>query len=123
MKIRIKKETYPVEVVREGKPWTFEVDPLTPKQEEYIRMEHTGYTRVQGQVIPVPDFVAMKIATAKAVIKAWPCTDEDDAPIPCTDANKETAWLLNPDLINEVLAKAAEIGAGKAKIKAAEKKT
>ena len=122
MKIRTKKKTCQVEIIRDGETWVFEVDPLDPEQEEEIRRKHTEYNMVRGHVMPDPDFVAIKIETAQKVIKSWPCTDDDDKPIPCTDENKKTAWLLNSDLINDVLSKAADIGTGRAKIKTEEKK-
>jgi hypothetical protein len=46
-------------------------------------------------------------------IVGWDLKDEKDADFPCNDENKKTAFLLNADLINEVMEKADEIAEGK----------
>lgn len=123
MQVRTKKETCTVKVNRDGEEWPFDVIPLDPGEEEFIRKKHTEYTRVRGQMMPEVDFIGIKIETTQKVIQSWPCVDGDNKDIPCTDENKKIVWLMNPDLINEVLAKAADIAAGRAVTKAEEKKT
>lgn len=122
MKIRTKKQNHIVTVVRDGQDWPFTVAPLDPGEDESISKKHTTYSRKGGQLLPDIDFIAIKIEKAQKEIIEWPCVDEDGNPIPCTKENIKTAWLLNSDLINEVLAKASEIAAGKIEFNEEEKK-
>ncbi|HCY86591.1 MAG TPA: hypothetical protein DHV36_15765 [Desulfobacteraceae bacterium] len=120
MKIRTQRKEHVVTVERDGQEWPFSVSPLDPAEEAEIRKKHTSYVRISGQLLPEVDFAEIKIEKAQSVIRSWPCVDENDQEIPCSDEKKREAWLLNPDLIDEVLRKAGEIGAGRA---AEEKKT
>lgn len=122
MRVRTDKKLEVVKVKRDGQEWPFEVIPMDPVEEEELRKKYTSYDRQNGQVIPVIDFIGIKIEKAQTEIKNWPCTDNNDNLIPCTPENIKKVWLLNSDLINEVLAKTAEISAGIISRKAQEKK-
>jgi len=123
MKIRTKQKEHEVKIKWQGKEWQFTVLPMDPEESNALLKKYTGYEMIKGQLMPDTDFLSMKIEKVQKTIKAWPCTDEDDNPIDCNDENKKTAFLLNPDLINLVMDKAAEIASGIVEIKEEEKKT
>lgn len=122
MRIRTQKQNHIVTVSRDGQEWPFTVSPMDPAEEEALRKKHTTYSRKSGQLLPDVDFIAIKVERAQKEIIEWPCVDENDQPVPCTKENIKTAWLLNSDLFNEVLAKSSEIAAGKIELQDEEKK-
>ncbi len=114
MRLRTEKRTYSVEVEHNGEKGIFEVDPMTPDVASKLLKKYTIKKKWRGDssIEPEIDWVGMRIEKTQRTIVGWDVTDEDDKPIECNDENKKVAFLLNPELINKVLAKADDLGLG-----------
>lgn len=75
-----------------------------------------------GQLIEKTDYTALTIDKVQSVISRWDLMDERGRKIDCSEENKKTAWLLNADLINEVMEKFQAIADGTAEMEALEVK-
>lgn len=117
MFLRTKKEVFKVKIKRGKNVGIFEIQPLDPEESEELRKKFTEYERIHGQLMPDLDYSGLKIKKVQKVIKGWDVKDEDGKDISCTDDNKRSAYLLNPDIIDEALEKANEFS-----LKAVQKK-
>jgi len=122
MKIRTKNKSYTVEVVRSGDIGKFEVTPMDVDETNKLLKKYTKYEKAKGQVMPETDYFGFTLAKVRQVITGWNLTDESDRPLECNDENKKTAYILNPDIINEVIEQADKIASGNEEIKEVELK-
>jgi len=88
----------------------FLVNPLTPKETSEFLEKSTKKEWDKGQRFQDVDLYQYKLLKIKRVIKGWDntVTDEEDIPIPFNAKSLENVYLLNPELIDKVLAKAEE---------------
>ena len=114
MKLRMERNTFTVEIEHNSEMGIFEVDPMTPEESSAALKKYTPPKRWVGtkMVEPETDWLAIRIHKVIKTIKTWNVTDEKDKAVECNDANKKTAYLLNPELINKVLAEADALGMG-----------
>lgn len=122
MKIRTKNKTYTVEVTRGSETGIFEVLPMPVDETNKLLKKYTKYEKVKGQLMPETDYFGFAVAKVKHVIVGWNLKDEDDKPFECSDANKQTVYMLNPDIINDVLDQADKIASGNEEVKKEEEK-
>lgn len=122
MKITTRKKTHIVEIVRGADTGVFEVIPMDVKESNALLKKYTSIDKVKNILHEQIDFLGFSIAKVKKVIVGWDLKDEDNQPIECNDQAKEEAFVLNPDIINEVLEKADKIASGRAEVEEEEVK-
>jgi len=89
----------------------FLISPMTPKETTSLLKKFTKKEVKQGQVMDDIDFYGFKIARLDAVLKDWKnIENEDGSPMVCSRITKETVYNYNPEIIDEVLKQADEIG-------------
>ena len=110
----MEQTTHKVTVEHNGETSTFEVRPLTPKESEAIMDKHTPARKWKGNLLTEksPCYSEMTIEKVQKTIIGWDIKDLSGKKVDCTDANKAQAWLLNPEVINQVMEKASEIADG-----------
>lgn len=116
MKITTKKKTHTIEITKGADKAVFEVMPMDVSENNKLLKKYTSIDKVKGILYPETDYFGFALAKVKKVIISWEhLEDENGTPIlECNDQTKEQAYILNPDLINEVLEKADKIAAGRA---------
>ena len=114
MRLRMEQTTHEVTIEHSGETSIFEVRPLTLKENESIIDKHTPPRKWKGQLMTEksPCYSEMTIEKVQKTIISWDIKDLSGKKVDCTDANKAQAWLLNPEVINQVMDKAAEIADG-----------
>lgn len=109
MKLRTKKieQWIVIDGVNPGERAEFLVHPLSPKEISDL-LERTRKTEWErGQRFVEPEYFLFKIQKIFATILDWKgIENEDGAELPCTDKNKQFAYLYNSDLIDKVIEKA-----------------
>jgi hypothetical protein len=112
MRIRTQKKTHEVTVTRGADSAVFEVMPMDPAENDKLMKKHTKSKFKMGQVTEKTDWTGLTIEKIQKVIVEWDLQDESGNLLECNDENKKTAYLLNADIINEVMEKAGEIASG-----------
>ncbi len=114
MRLRMERTTHTVTIEHEGETGTFEVNPLTPVENEAIMDKHTPARKWKGNMLTEksPVYSEMTIEKVQKTIVGWDMKDLSGKDVECTAANKRDAWLLNPEAINKVMEKAAIIADG-----------
>jgi len=107
MRLRTRRIEAWVTVEREGNKAEFFVHPLSPKEAAAILDKCKETVWEKGQRFQEPNYYKFKLLKINATILKWKgVEDEEGAELRCIDANKEIAYLGNPELIDEVLEKA-----------------
>lgn len=122
MKITTKKKTHTIEITKGTDTGVFEVMPMDVSDNNKLLKKFTSIDKIKGILHSETDFFGFALAKVKKVIVAWDLEDEDGKPLECNDQNKETAYLFNPDLINDVLERADKIASGRAEVEEEEVK-
>lgn len=122
MRIRTQKKTHEVTITRGADSAIFEVMPMDPAEHDKLIKKHTKSKFKMGQVTEKTDWTALTIEKIQKTIVEWDLEDEGGNLLGCSDENKKTAYLLNADIINEVIEKAGEIASGQAGVEEAEVK-
>ena len=122
MRIRTKKTTHEVTISRGEDTAVFTVNPMDVAETNKLLKKFTTHEKHKGQVAPETNYLGFQIAKTQKTIVSWDLLDEDGNTYECNDENKKTAYINNPDLINDVLEKADKIAAGTAEIEEEEEK-
>jgi len=124
MRLRTEKSTYEVKVEKNGEVANFTVNIIDPEENARLIKKHTPKKRWIGNTMEEkdPDYVALQIDRVDKTIVDWDIQDENGDPIPCTKENKRKVYLLNPDIILEVLDKVSELSKDAQKSEAEEVK-
>jgi len=121
-RIRTEKKEHEVEIVKGSDTATFWGTPMDPVEYSKLIKKHTKTKNKHGQLTEKTDFTALTIDKVQKVISRWDILDERGAVLECSDENKKKAWILNADLINEVMEKFQAIADGTAEMEALEVK-
>ncbi len=121
-RIRTEKKEHKVTITKGADKATFFGWPMDPVEHSKLIKKHTKTKSKMGQLTEKTDFTALTIDKIQKVIRGWDVLDERGNPVECSDENKKTAWVLNADLINEVMDKFQAIADGTAEMEALELK-
>lgn len=122
MRVRTKKITHEVVSTRGEDVGTFQVMPMDVTETNKLLKKFTTHEKYKGQVMPETNFLGFQLAKINKVITGWDIEDENGLPLECNDENKKLVFVLNPDLINDVIDKADKIAAGAEEIEQATEK-
>ena len=122
MRIRTKKTSQEITITRDDETGIFQVMPMDVAETNKLLKKFTSHEKHKGQVMPETNFLGFQISKTQKVITGWDLLDEDGEAYECNDANKKDTYVLNPDLINEVLEKADKIAAGNLEVEQEQEK-
>jgi hypothetical protein len=107
MKLRTKRVEKWV-TIKEGKDKAeILIRPLNPKELSELMGTAQKVEWDQNQRFKEPDLYTYKIAKIHKVIVDWKgIEDEQGNPLECNEANRETVYLMNPQLIDKILTQA-----------------
>jgi hypothetical protein len=108
------RKAFEVEIEHNGEKGVFTVDPLTPEELSKLIKKHTKRAKPFGARPSEPEtnWLEMRIEKIQRTIQSWDVKDEEGNEIECNNENKRIAFLLNPELINKVIAEADILGQG-----------